>query len=133
MSKTAPKRYMLNTEFSSFYELRELIFKSLPAEKDDMVRRINNLGKIRLAIISGLFINKGNSDPLAADLLIVGDYIDKRKARSFLRSIEAEVGKEIKYSMMDKEEFEYRLAMFDRFIRVLLEGPHEKLINKLGI
>jgi hypothetical protein len=34
---------------------------------------------------------------------------------------------------MEKEEFIYRHGMFDRFVRVLLEGPHEKIINKLGI
>lgn len=125
--------YILNTDFASFYELKDLVLKSLPAGKDDMVRRINSLGKIRLAIISGIFINKENLDPLVADLLMVGDYIDSRKLRLFLRSMEAEVGREIKYAVMDKEEFRYRLSMFDRFIRVLLEGPHEKLINKLGI
>ena len=105
----------------------------MPAEKKDMIERINRLGKIRLAVISGVFINKENLDPLVADLLIVGDYIENRKLKSFLKSLEAEVGKEIKYSVMEKEEFQYRLGMFDRFIRVLLDGPHEKLINKLGI
>ena len=125
--------YILNTEFGSFNELRDLVLKSMPAEKKDMIERINRLGKIRLAVISGVFINKDNLDPLVADLLIVGDYIENRKLKSFLKSLEAEVGKEIKYSVMEKEEFQYRLAMFDRFIRVLLDGPHEKLINKLGI
>lgn len=125
--------YVLNPDFGSFYELRDLILKSLPAEKDNMVKRLNRLGKIKLAVISGIFINKENLDPLITDLLIVGDYIDSRKLRSFLKSLEAEVGKEVKYSVMDKEEFQYRLAMFDRFVRVILEAPHEKLINKLGI
>lgn len=125
--------YVLNLDFGSFYELRDLVLKSLPAEKDNMIERLNGLGKIKLAIISGIFINKENLDPLIADLLIVGDYIDTRKLRSFLKSLEAEVGREIKYSVMDKEEFQYRLAMFDRFVRVILEAPHEKLINKLGI
>ena len=125
--------YILNTGFGSFYELRDLVLKSLPAEKDDMIERLNRLGKIKLAVISGIFINKEHLDPLIVDLLIVGDYIESRKLRSFLKSLEAEVGKEVKYSVMDKEEFQYRLAMFDRFIKVILEAPHEKLINKLGI
>lgn len=125
--------YVLNPDAGSFRELKDLILKSLPVEKDQMTDRINKLGKIKLAVISGIFINKENVDPLVADLLIVGDYIERRKLLSFLKSIEAEVGKEIKFSVMDKEEFQYRWEMFDRFIRVLLDGPHEKLINKLGI
>ncbi|MBI2669589.1 MAG: hypothetical protein HYX20_00350 [Candidatus Yanofskybacteria bacterium] len=125
--------YVLNSDFGSFFELRDLILKSLPAEKDTMIEKINKLGKVKLAVISGVFMNKENPDPYIPDLLIVGDDLDKRKLRSFLKAIEAEVGKEIKFVILDKEEFQYRLAMFDRFIRVLLEGPHEKLINKLGI
>lgn len=125
--------YILNTEFGSFFELRDLILKSLPAEKDMMVQKINKLGRIKLVVISGVFINKENPDPYIPDLLMVGDDMDKNKLRTFLKAIEAEVGKEIKFVILDKDEFQYRLAMFDRFIRVLLEGPHEKLINKLGI
>ncbi|MBI2062973.1 MAG: hypothetical protein HYT61_01890 [Candidatus Yanofskybacteria bacterium] len=125
--------YILNTEFGSFFELRDLILKSLPAEKNDMVERINNLGKVKLAVVSGVFINKDNPDPYIPDLLIVGDDLEKRKLRSFLKALEAEVGKEIKFVILDKDEFQYRLNMFDRFIRVLLDGPHEKLINRLGI
>lgn len=127
------QNYVLNTEFGSFFELRDLILKSLPAEKDTMIEKINRLGKIKFAVISGVFMNKDNPDPYVPDLLIVGDDLDKRKLRSFLKAIEAEVGKEIKFVILDKDEFQYRLGMFDRFIRVLLEGPHEKLINKLGI
>ena len=123
----------LNTNFEFFYELRDLILKSSPAEKDRMIERLNKLGRVKLAIISGIFINKEGLDPLITDILIVGDDIDRRKLHAFLRATEAEVGKEIKFTVMDKDEFQYRLAMFDRFIRVLLESPHEKLINKLGI
>ena len=89
-----------------------------------------------MAVISGVFFN--NKDSLGAlgsevDLFIVGDDINKKRLRLFLKSLEAEVGKEIRFGLMEKEEFEYRYGMFDRFVRVLLDGPHEKLINKLGL
>lgn len=127
------KKLMLNPDFEFFYELRDLILKSSPAEKNKMISKITGLGRIKLAIISGLFLNRSNEHSEAADLLMVGDDINRRKLNTFLKSLEAEVGGEIKFTLMDKEEFRYRLAMFDRFVRVLLEGPHEKLINKLGI
>lgn len=129
---TAP-RYMLNNSFEFLFELRDLILKSSPAEKNSMIGKINKLGRIKLAIMAGIFMNKENPDPTIADLLIVGDDIDNRKVRVFLKSLEAEVGKEIKFTVMEKDEFQYRLSMFDRFIRVLLESPHDKLINKLGL
>lgn len=126
-------RYLLNHGFEFFYELRDLILKSSPAEKDNMIKRINKLGKVKLAVAAGIFVNKENSDPAHADLLLVGEDIENAKLKNFLRALEAEVGKEIKFAVMDGEEFKYRWAMFDRFIRVMLEGPHEKLINKLAI
>ncbi len=130
-------RYMLDSDFEFFTELRGLILKSSPAEKDRMVKRISHLGRVKLAVVSGIFLNDYNNNPEAysteADLFIVGDGINKTKFRTFLKSLEAEVGKEIKFGLMEKDEFEYRYGMFDRFVRVLLEGPHEKLINKLGL
>ncbi len=126
-------RYTLNSDFEFLYELRDLILKPSPAEKARLIESIAKLGRIKLAIVAGVFMNRESPDPSIADLFIVGDDINPRRLRLFLKSLEAEVGKEIKFAVMDKEEFRYRLGMFDRFIRVLLEGPHEKIINKLGI
>ena len=125
--------YNLNQGFEYFSELRDLILKSSPSEKLDLIERIHKLGKIRLAIISGIFLDKELNDPIAVDLFLVHDYMDKRRLTQFLKTVESEIGTEVRFATMDKEEFKYRLAMFDRFVRVLIEGPHEKLINKLGL
>lgn len=125
--------YVLNSGFEFFDELKDLILKSSPTEKEDIVTRLNRLGRVKVAIMGGIFLHKENIDPLAVDLLIVGDDIDKRKLSAFLKYLEAEVGKEIKFAVMEKEEFRYRLNMFDRFIHAIIDGPHEKLIDKLGI
>lgn len=132
---TGKTNYALNPGFEFFGELRSLILKSSPAEKDKMIKRISGLGRVKLAVASGVFLNQDSSDTMDSkvDLFIVGDDINKKKLGTFLRSLEAEVGKEIKFGLMDKEEFQYRHSMFDRFVRVLLESPHEKLINKLGL
>lgn len=128
-------RFSLNSGFEFFEELRALILKSSPAEKDQMIKRISSLGRVKLAVVSGIFLNNNSSDiyDTVADLFIVGDDISKKRLKTFLASLEAEVGREIKFSLMDKDEFQYRYGMFDRFIRVLLESPHEKIINKLGL
>ena len=137
IKKNGTQRYALNPNFEFFQELKGLIMKSSPAEKNRLVRRIYKLGRIKLAVLSGIFLTNGNAatgnDNSVADLFIVGDEISKEKLRSFLKALEAEVGREIRLSIMDKEEFEYRYGMFDRFVRVMLEGPHEKIINRLGL
>lgn len=100
-----------------------------------MIRNIARLGRIKLAVAAGIFLNTRDvrNESALTDLFIVGDEIDRRRVNVFLRNLEANIGKEIKLGVMDLDEFEYRYTMFDRFVRTLLEGPHEKLINKLGI
>src|SRR3989338_3896629 len=126
-------RYYLNRQFQYMDELMDLVLKSSPEEKEKMTEGLLKLGRVKLAIATGIFLNKVNAEAIATDLFLVGDDISRRKLRSFLKSLEADVGKEVRYVVMEKEEFQYRMGMFDRFISVILEGPHEKLINRLGI
>lgn len=126
-------RYALNRDFEFIQELRDLILKSSPAEKEEITARLLRLGKIKLAVVAGVFLNKENQENAATDLLIVSDDLDRKKFNVFLKYLEAETGGEVRFVVMEKDEFTYRLSMFDRFVRVLLEGPHEKLINRLGL
>lgn len=133
--RSTEQRYALNPNFEFFPELKGLILKASPAEKDLLIKKILTLGRVKLAVVSGIFLNTDTASTGSApvDLFIVGDDISRDKLRAFLRSLEAEIGREIKFGLMDKDEFDYRYGMFDRFIRVLMEGPHEKIINKIGI
>lgn len=124
------KVFKINPDFYFYNELKELVLKANPASKEKLLKRISSLGKIKLAVISGVFINFENA---RADLLVVGDNIKPAKFNKFLKDLEAEIGKEINYVSMTTKEFNYRYDMYDRFIRDLLEFKHEKLINKLKI
>lgn len=120
----------VNPNFEFYNELSTLVLKSSPTSKKKMLRDIKKLGRIKLALISGVFLNTDHS---RIDLLIIGDDINQKRLKTFLFDLESEVGKEISYSLMNTKEFKYRYHMFDRFLRDILEKPHEKLINKLGI
>lgn len=122
--------FNINNKFAFYNELKELIAKANPASKEKILKRLKGLGSVKLALLSGIFINLDNPQ---ADLLVVGDKIRFSKFNNFLRDLEAEVGKEINYALMTTEEFHYRYGMYDRFIRDLLDFKHEKLINKLKI
>ena len=121
--------YSIDRNFEFYNELASLVLKSSPASKDKILKNLQKLGRIKLALISGVFLNVENT---RTDLLIIGD-VNKKKLATFLSNFEAEIGKEITYSVMNIKEFNYRHSMFDRFIFDILEGPHEKLINKLKI
>ncbi len=127
--------YKPNETFSYFRELQDLVLKSSAAERADMAERALRVGKIKLIILAGVFVRPSlkiiAGDDI--DMLIVGDDLDKKKMTHFLKSVEADVGREIQYVIMEKDEFQYRLSMFDRFIRKILDSPHEKILNKLDV
>ena len=130
--KTIKGRHVFKTNpnFYFYDELKELVFKANPASKEKLIKRISLLGKIKLAVISGIFLNFDNA---RADLMVVGDDIKPAKFNKFLKDLEAEVGKEINCALMAVKEFYYRYNMYDRFVRDILDFKHEKLINKLKI
>ena len=134
-AKAGQDRYGLNKEFDFSVELRDLILKPSPVETDRLIKRINALGRVKLAVVAGIFVSQPDDTTYEtpADLFIVGDDIDRGKLTKFLKSLEADMGTEIRFGVMEKDEFKYRYEMFDRFLRVLLEGPHRKIINKLDM
>jgi hypothetical protein len=122
--------YTVNQDFEVFQELRNLAIKSSITSRKSILQKVKKLGRIRLAMIAGTLIN---NDRGRTDLLLVADDIPKGKLERFLSELESEVGKQVHYTLMSGEEFTYRTNMYDRFLRDILESPHEKLINRLNI
>ena len=124
------KGFEVNRGFRLFPELHALVMKDAVASPKKILPKIQGLGSIKLAVISGVFIN---NDRARTDLLIVGDKVKQAKLARFLRDTESEIGKPLRYTLMDSKEFAYRMDMYDRFLRDILEFPHEKVINRLRI
>ena len=122
--------FFTNTEFRLLPELKDLIIKDAVASKKDLLLKAKRLGNIKLIIISGVFIN---SEQSRTDMLIIGDGIKRSKLERFLTDIESELGRPLQYTVMDLDEFKYRMNMYDRFLKDIFEYPHEKLINRLKI
>lgn len=122
--------FYANKDFPLFPELRGLMLKAAPHAKGQLASRIRRLGNVKLAILAGVFIDNPNS---RTDLLIVGDGLKKSRMKSFIQWLEAGVGKELNYVAMSSQEFKYRMDMYDRFVRDVLELPRETIVNKLGV
>jgi hypothetical protein len=120
--------YYLNQEFSFYPELKNLIAKSNVSPQCSSLEKVGKLGNMKLAVISGVFINYHKSK---ADMILVGEGISKAKLKNLMDSLEAEIGKEISFVLMTMDEFKYRLNMLDKFVLEFLEGPHEEIINRI--
>jgi len=86
--------------------------------------------------LGGIFSNDFAVDTLDSsgrlDLLIAGE-LKRGAAERFIKKVEADVGKELNWTLMSAQEFDRRLAMHDKLLRDILDYPHEFLINKLGV
>jgi hypothetical protein len=122
--------FALNLEFPHNKALRDLLFDFQILNRGDLMNRFKAVGRIKLFIVSGIFLHEQKA---RVDILIVGDLMKKDKAEKIFDTLSSELGREIIYSLMDVEEYEYRTKMYDKFIRDVFDSEHEVVVNKLKI
>ena len=125
-SKKKVNAWSLNHEFQYLRSIRDILIDPTLLLQEDLPQRFKQIGKIKLMIVSGVFIGDSKS---RADVLIVGDKIKKNILQQVVKSLEAEIGKELDYVVFDTEEFKYRLDMYDKLVCDIIDLPHEKLID----
>jgi DNA-binding transcriptional regulator YhcF (GntR family) len=120
--------YTLNNAFPHNKALEDLLFDFELLDKRELAGRFKSIGRIKLFIAAGIFIGDEKS---RVDILIVGEGIKKNKADKVIELLSAEIGRDIVCSVMDVEEYEYRFKMYDKFVRDIIELPHETIIDKI--
>lgn len=123
------RAYTLNTEFEYLAALQHLLL-NLPVRGADIVKRLRSAGAMKLIILSGLFVDEYDG---RVDLLIVGERMADHKVKTVLRSLEAEIGKELRYVALSTEEFLYRLGIYDKLVRDVIDYPHTVALDRLNV
>ncbi len=121
--------YGMDVTFPYLAALRALVTE-IALGKEDVSARFKNCGQMKLIIVAGVFIDETES---RVDILLVGDKMKKGVIEGVLKRLEAELGKEITYGLMDTPEFEYRFGIYDKFIRDIIDYPHLVVLNKLNL
>ena len=130
LNKTRSGQWNLERSFPFLQAVKGLVIGGQTFPHEEIIRRFKNVGRIKLLVVAGVFIQDEGS---RADILIVADAPKKSAIDRVVRSLEAEVGKELRYSILDTEEFKYRIGVYDKFIRDILDYRHETVIDKLGV
>ncbi len=131
ITKTTRKKeqfYVLNESFPYYIELRNLFIRANTYPQCRELRKIESAGRVKLILISGIFLNY---DKARLDILIVCDDLHRGRLNRAIESVEAEIGREVRYMAMTSDELHYRLDMMDRFLIDVLSSPHDVVINKL--
>lgn len=122
--------FVLNASFPYLSELQRLLLDSSLLKGEEIVRKLSSSGRLRLVIIAGVFIQDAES---RLDVLVVGDHIKRGIVEHKIRSIESEIGKELRYAAFETNEFNYRLGLYDKLIRDVLDFPHAVVLDRLGL
>lgn len=127
-TKKKLKGYIAQKDFTLSEPLRALLVDAAGTHIPDLLPRFGKIGKVGLFIVSGVFLHDNDR---VMDLMIVGDRLNRKLIERRIKDLETEIGKELRYAIFENEEFLYRLNMYDKLLRDVLDYPHEKLINKI--
>src|SRR3989344_5174376 len=129
-NKKRANSFILDSSFIYLLPLQNFLVNVEPLHPREIIKKVAKIGSVKLIIVAGVFIQEPES---RVDILIVGDNIKKGKLENTIKILEAEIGKELKYAQFTTEDFKYRLSMYDKLTRDILDYPHRKVLNKLGI
>lgn len=118
--------WLYDNSFKYGRELERLLVSSDSLDKKVITGNFKKTGRVKLLLLSGIFIKSKDS---TVDLLIVGDKMKKGKIEEEIKKLEAEIGAELTYSIFDTKDFLYRLDMYDKLVRDIIDFPHEVLIQ----
>lgn len=128
--KRRVRGFILDQSYRYLSAIGSFLIDITPISSKEIIKLVSRAGNIKLILISGLFLHETD---VRADILIVGDNIKKAKLLSAVSSIEAKLGKELRYAAFETVDFQYRLSIYDKLIRDILDVRHEKILDKLGI
>lgn len=94
--------------------------------QDEGLQDIKTLGNVELALYTGQFTRDESS---GIDFLVVGD-VNQAQLTKFVAELEKKEGKEIRYTVMSLDEFNYRKQINDRFLATILAAKNQILIDK---
>lgn len=126
--------YEVNQDFEHYDPLSAIFGGGATAavqQKDEQapdgdLTKIKALGNVELAFFTGQFTR---DETAAVDFVIVGD-VNATAAGKFVEDLEKKEGKEIRYAVMTRDEFDYRQKVNDRFITLVNSAKKQVLIDK---
>lgn len=132
-SKASKKRktvgWVLNNKYPYLEALTVFMKESLTVSNADISKRFRGTGTIKLLVLAGFLA--GNKEG-SLDLLIVGERLKEQLIRNAIQSLEAECGQEIRYMVLQTDEYHYRRRVRDKFMREVIDFPHIEIVNRIS-
>lgn len=129
--------YYFNRDHPLYENLLSMVHKTVGLGKE-IIKNKSKLGRVKLVMFSGRFARRLPTEEGGVDLLVVGD-INMQTLVKLVRTEEAKLEREINYTVMTKDEFNFRKKKRDPFLqgillgsRIMIIGDQEDLVAKFG-
>jgi DNA-binding transcriptional ArsR family regulator len=126
--------YKIDTKCPIRYELIGLVHKEFGLGKI-VLTQLENLGDVTYAVLTTAYLENEHPSPNDIDILLVGNFSMKGVSQA-IKTAEKELSREIRYTVMTEEEYEYRKKKRDSFIlniihkhKIMLVGDENKLMT----
>lgn len=100
--------------------------KSAKSESGDEFKA---LGKVDLLVYTGWFTR---DESAGIDLLLVGD-TNSHALDKYIADLERKEGRDVRYTVMTLEDFNYRRQIKDRFVATILDAKKQVVVDKNNI
>ncbi len=122
--------YTLNPDFVYLKQLQGFLLQTASIKDKEVLEKLQRSGRLKLIVTGGVFLQNWDG---RLDLMVVGDNLKQGVAEKAIRSIEAEMGRELTYAIFETEDFRYRYGLYDKLIRDMLDFEHRVILDKIGL
>ena len=128
--KTRAHGYALNKKFPELQALQTFLFETAPLDSKTLLKHLRKAGTIDFLCITGVFLRDFER---RIDVLLAMKKLSDVKVEAAIRSLESELGIEIRFAAFSSEDLLYRLGMYDKLTRDVFDYQHHILVDKIGV
>lgn len=123
-------QYTASKKFPHYEALQQFLRSTTTVTDADIANTLKKAGNLRLVVLSGMFTGVIETK---IDLLVVGDKLEDKHLESAVRTLEAELGRELCFAAFSTEDYRYRVGVYDRLIRDVMDYPKRIVLDKIGV
>jgi uncharacterized protein len=122
--------YKLDTSCPILWELRSMFYKESKVGSR-ILEIVSSLEGVQVVVLTDSFIKEKYENPTDVDLLFIGD-MKIRELSSAISSLEKELGKQIRFSAIKKEDFNFARKKNEPFLMNILENDKIVLFGQIS-
>jgi len=122
--------FALNKNFQQLQSLQTFLFETAPINGKELIGLLRKAGPLDFVAVAGVFVREFEQ---RLDVILAMKKLSQSKIETAIRSLEAEIGIEIRYAALTSEDLRYRVGMYDKLTRDVFDYKHQILIDRIGI